>query len=368
MTEDHPGPAASEEGGVFDHIVLGGGLAGLTLGLNLARAKPREKVLVLEAAPEVGGLARTTLLDRVVFDFGPHVLRDRDGHTITRLSPQIKFLPFHTSPSTFKHGCYFDHVIPVVTRANIDRLPVDVRSRVLEEVAGLPSKETPGDESSFGAYVDSRLGRALSWEFFGQYSRKWWGVDPRELHVQLAPRGVMVGERASYTTVATDFSKPTHEYYPEIGGFGAIVKDLRAQVLTLTSSNLTLRTGSAVNALEMDGDRVRRVLTAGGGAFEVRGSVCSTIPLTRLGSLLGVRVPLRFRAEIGVFLTARREASKDVPSSWTYSLHCERWRRIGPASNRSCSAIFKSSGGSGCKHFAKRRLKTGPHRAPGAIA
>ena len=318
MTEDHPGPAASEEGGVFDHIVLGGGLAGLSLGLNLARSRPRARVLLLEAAPTLGGLARTTDLDGVLFDFGPHVLRDRDGHLLQRLSPHVRLRAFHTLPATYKHGTLFDHVIPVVSLANIERLPTAVRARAREEIGRLNSEDHRSHDDSFGSYLESRLGPTLTWEFFGQYSQKWWGSPPHELNVALAPKRIRVGETVTYSTVATGFTTPKDEYYPEEGGYGAIVSGLRAQAEEVPHANLTLRTGSPVAGLDLDGDRVRGVRTADGTFYEARTSVVSTIPLTRLGPLLGVPVPLRFRAEIGVFVTAEREAAKEVPASWIY--------------------------------------------------
>lgn len=48
---DHPNPGRGTPAGSYDAIVLGGGLAGLTLALQIKKARPNTSVLVLERRP-----------------------------------------------------------------------------------------------------------------------------------------------------------------------------------------------------------------------------------------------------------------------------------------------------------------------------
>src|ERR671914_584753 len=64
------------------HLVLGAGPAGLTAGYTLARRG--ERVKVIEAAPQVGGLARTEVRDGYRFDLG--------GHRFYTKSPEVEAL------------------------------------------------------------------------------------------------------------------------------------------------------------------------------------------------------------------------------------------------------------------------------------
>jgi len=53
-----------------DYVVLGGGVAGLTIGREIARAG--RSVIVVERGATVGGLARTFRRDGYSFDLGGH--------------------------------------------------------------------------------------------------------------------------------------------------------------------------------------------------------------------------------------------------------------------------------------------------------
>ncbi|HSM55932.1 MAG TPA: FAD-dependent oxidoreductase [Candidatus Sulfomarinibacteraceae bacterium] len=56
----------------YDTVVVGGGLAGLTAAIYLARGGSR--VTLFEKAPEVGGRAQTRRQDGFLFNLGPHAL------------------------------------------------------------------------------------------------------------------------------------------------------------------------------------------------------------------------------------------------------------------------------------------------------
>ena len=58
-------------------VIIGGGLCGLTTGF--LPAKNGRNCLLLEKGDDVGGLARSFVLDDIVFDIGPHVLYDKDS-------------------------------------------------------------------------------------------------------------------------------------------------------------------------------------------------------------------------------------------------------------------------------------------------
>lgn len=63
----------------FEVVVVGGGLAGLTASLLLARGGKR--VCLVERAPQLGGRAITQRQDGYALNLGPHALY-RGGHAM----------------------------------------------------------------------------------------------------------------------------------------------------------------------------------------------------------------------------------------------------------------------------------------------
>ena len=60
--------------------ILGGGLAGLTVG-----ALTEGETEILEAADECGGLCRSWTVDGFTHDFGGHILFSRDAELLAEL-------------------------------------------------------------------------------------------------------------------------------------------------------------------------------------------------------------------------------------------------------------------------------------------
>src|SRR6185436_2734268 len=150
--------------------ILGGGLAGMACAADLA--KQGVKVRVLEAQPQVGGLAQSFAIDGYVCDLGPHRFHSNrvqvndhakdalagNVHDRVRMSRIFLFRRFFYYP--LRAGNVLRNLPPLVlVRAFLDYWAMWIRQKF---------KPLPDD--SFENYVRKRFGNTLYRVFFGTYT------------------------------------------------------------------------------------------------------------------------------------------------------------------------------------------------------
>jgi len=293
-------------------VIMGAGLAGLSIGLNLTQRGSR--VVFIEKESEVGGLGRSHPLQNVIFDYGPHVLRSSDGNLVEWISSLVKFRQYHTKAAIYKYGKLFDFVIPVIPWSDISRLPSSVVSKVQAELRNLKAPAASG-ATNFQDFIIERVGATLYREFFGEYSAKWWGVSPKSLSIDLAPRGLVIGNDASYAHITTGFVVPKREFYPETGGYGSIGQALYKVLLGKDAKFLL---NSKVTDIETDGQSVTELWLGDSDKIKIVDRLFSSVPLPIVCSMLGIQCDLRFRSHIACFLVFPKNAISVPPFSWIY--------------------------------------------------
>jgi protoporphyrinogen oxidase len=168
-------------------VVLGGGVTGLTVAAELA-GDGRHHVLLLENAPDLGGLASTFQIEGHTFDTGSHRLhedcvpavaqllhelcgddllrRERNGVIYIRGKP----LPY---PPTV-----FDILHSLTTRERASALRDLIHARL--HAARFPPAK------NFEQYAIGRVGRFLYERFYQPYAAKLYGMPPTALGIEPA--------------------------------------------------------------------------------------------------------------------------------------------------------------------------------------
>ncbi|MDD4957086.1 MAG: FAD-dependent oxidoreductase [Candidatus Omnitrophica bacterium] len=166
-----------------DIVVLGGGLAGCTLGYLLKRAG--YNVTIVEKNEYMGGLCHTGDFHGVNYEFGPHVLYAEPGS-----EEEIFFRKFLDNrehrffPLLSIDGSLDDLADFPVTAANVLKLPLEDREKAVEELYHV-NLEKPSHEN-FQKYVISRVGATMYRYFFENYNKKQWGIDPVDMDIEWA--------------------------------------------------------------------------------------------------------------------------------------------------------------------------------------
>jgi len=298
-------------------IILGGGLAGLSYAYGQMRKVNSSVTIIGKKNDTVGGLMRTFNISDFLFDFGPHIFRSKDKRILNFVKDLLHndYLRVSSNPAIFKYGKFFDNVIPAITYRNIESLPSKVKEKIERELKDSNNRRLC--LTNFEECIHSQVGETLYLEIFGEYTQKFWGVDPKNLSSDLAPKNLTISEEKSYAHITTDFEKPSEEIYPTTGGIFKIVKELEDKI---HAAGGTILTSSNVKKLEADGNEIAKIIIEKDeDEIEIstgRKLVVSTIPLTLLCRMLGIETSLSYRGDICIFL--KLKGNKMLSFSWVY--------------------------------------------------
>lgn len=171
----------------FDVLVVGAGFAGAVLAERLAAGSDR-RVLVVDRRPHVGGNAYDEIdaAGILVHRYGPHIF-----HTNSR--DVVDYLSRFTDWRPYEHR--------VLASVGELLVPMPINRTTLNAVCGL-SLSSDAEAAAFLASraepttairtaedaVVAKVGRELYALFFRDYTRKQWGLDPRELDRSVTER------------------------------------------------------------------------------------------------------------------------------------------------------------------------------------
>lgn len=307
-------------------VVAGGGPAGLTAALTLARAG--WPVILVEREPEVGGLARTVERDGYRFDLG--------GHRFFTRVPEVRalwdellggdmLLRQRRSRILF-HGRYFDY--PITAASAFRGLGPLESGRILSSYVAAKLRPLR-PEVSLADWLVNRFGRRLFETFFRPYTEKVWGQRCETIGAQWAAQRIQgMSLRAALAdmlrrgsggqrTLLTEFR------YPRLGP-GMLWNRMSRSI---DEAGQRVFTGHAVAAVRHRSGLVREVEIEGAGGRTVlpASHLVSTLPLRDLVRLVDPALPadvasaaagLRYRDFLVVALIL--EGPDPFPDTWLY--------------------------------------------------
>lgn len=311
--------------GAADVAVLGGGVAGLASGLELARRGWR--VTVLEKGGEVGGLARTIKQGDFRFDVGGHRFHSHNPRLLRWVQALLgdDLLSVERRSHIYLQGRYVRYPLQFPDALRIFNLRQLLRVLGSYTAARWRQRRAKSEASSFESWVVQRFGRELFEIYFRPYTEKVWGIPCIELSANWAAQRITVPNLAQTIRRALVPGRrppPTlisRFYYPRYG-FGMIPARISEELQRAGGRVVTGATVSAVQPLE-DGYTITYQTERGESRLSA-GQVISTIPLDVLLHALPqvtaapVDTGLDYRDLICVFLAIDRpRVSRD---HWTY--------------------------------------------------
>ena len=321
-------------------VVLGGGIAGLTVGSALARSGA--DTTVVEAAPFPGGLASGFRDRGYTFDFFSHRLWTRDGEVLRLVEGWVesRLLVRRKISRILLDGKLYNYPIDLRDLLKGGSARLAVRA-IVGYAAARIAAEPPRED--FRGFMISRYGAPLYDTFFGPYTEKLCGCSSSEISMDLALGAVpQTGILTQLIHRLTGRMEPWDDFLYPAGGFHELPQGM-ARDLTRSGGKLLL--GHAVRGVRSRAGRVVSVEAASGPrSLDLPADlVVSTIPLIALLKLLQpaadrealeAAAALRHRAMVAVYLGIRRERVSE--DHWIYvSDPAIRFNRLSETTNYS---------------------------------
>lgn len=305
-------------------LIVGGGPAGLTAGLELVTGK--YPVHIFEKSENLGGIARTELHNGNRFDIG--------GHRFYTKLPEVqklwedmlgeRFLKVPRLSRIFYLGQFFEY--PINPIQVLIRLGATESLKIF--LSYLRARLFPSrDENNFEQWVSNRFGRRLYSMFFKTYTEKVWGIPCNQIKAEWAAQRIMdlsIGSAIRNAILGDKTVKSLiDEFHYPVKGPGMMWEAFSDRIVKLGGS---VELNSDVIALHHHGNRVTKLfadMPNGEKEFEA-GEIISTMPIDELINKLVPPPPkdvlkaansLNYRAFILVGLVMQGDL---FPDNWIY--------------------------------------------------
>lgn len=302
--------------------VIGAGPAGITCAYQLA--KQGVEVHLYEAAPQVGGLAKSLDLWGQKVDLGPHRFFSDDTR-VNKLWLEVAGRDYRMVDRLtriyYKNNFYYYPVkaFDALSKLGLFTSAICVLSYFKEKL--LPTKQ----DGTFESWVTNRFGKRLYEIFFKTYTEKLWGIKCNELDADFAAQRIKkfsLGEAmksalgiggTKHKTLVDQFAYPT-------GGTGMIYERMEkfvnangGKVLCNTPVKRVLKEGDTATGIElMSGEVVNYDHVVSTMPFTIMVKQLPGIPQ----NIVDFANKLSFRNTILVYLHID---GKDLfPDNWLY--------------------------------------------------
>ncbi|HOX23468.1 MAG TPA: NAD(P)-binding protein, partial [Elusimicrobiales bacterium] len=206
-----------------DTLILGGGLAGLSLADRLGGS-----VLVIEGADAPGGLCRSYEFCGVSCDVGPHIIFSRNKRLTDELCSLASTAQLRRSNRIFHKGRFVKYPF----ENELSALEPAERDYCLKEFLENPRREAPA--GNMQDFFLKTFGRGITELYLGPYNRKIWKYDPAQMDTQMVERiprppdeDVIRSARGESTE---GYEHQLYFHYPQQGGTESLIKGLLARL------------------------------------------------------------------------------------------------------------------------------------------
>ncbi|MFH1061671.1 MAG: FAD-dependent oxidoreductase [Candidatus Omnitrophota bacterium] len=259
-------------------IILGAGLAGLSTAFHI-----QDEVKIFEKEDQVGGLARTDLVNGFIFDYDGHLLHFKTNYVkqlINKLLPDL--LSSHKRNAwIYSHDIYTKYPF----QANTFGLPLQIVKKCILGMLKASLKTKDNDQQNLYEWMLDRFGKGITKYFMYPYNYKFWTVPPQELIAdwtvnyvpQVKIKTVLDG---AFTLKTKALGYNSEFWYPQTGGIDQLAKAFANQVKNIYTEHET-------QAIDLE----QKTVKFNNGRTEKFTQLICSLPMIELKKLIVNKMP-----------------------------------------------------------------------------
>ena len=206
-------------------VILGSGIAGISAGYHLE--KSGENVVIYEKDNDWGGLCGNFTIDGFRFDRFVHFTFAPDEYIKNIFKESVELIEHVPFPSNYYKGIWIRHP----AQNNLAPLSSEEKTDIIYDFVNRIEK--PVDEiQDYGEWLRVQYGNYFAENFPFKYTRKYWGVEPKELETKWVGQRMYTPDlkqvlKGSFETQDECFYYSKVMKYPKKGGFRSILNKCR---------------------------------------------------------------------------------------------------------------------------------------------
>lgn len=272
-------------------LIVGAGICGCTAAYELS--KRGFKVILIEKSPSIGGLAKTFRYGDFLFDIGPHRFFSNEQSILAYVQDVIgkEYVLIPRVSDVYFLNKYYSWPLKPAVLLN---LPLSITVKSAQNLLSMAFTRRSYEIETFEEYILRNYGPTLYNSFFKDYTEKFLGVCPKELHYLWAHEGMkktVIDERLASRNLIEILKsflcfKPAHTefIYPRHGGIGSFCDTLARKI---KENGGEVCTHTAITRLKFSAHEVTEVLLQDNRTIEPS-KIIWTGALEDVANLLGV--------------------------------------------------------------------------------
>lgn len=294
---------------VKKYYIIGGGVSGLTLALELLRKGA--SVTIIESSDHAGGLASSVYYEDYVIDYGPHLFHSAHPEIIEYWKDLVgeKLVSKDFYSGNYRNGKIYDYPINLETAP--EQYSEDEFNQIKNDLAAIDEEEL-SSASNYHDYVRSLAGNFLAEAFFTKYPSKLWGIETKELSARFAPRRIEIREKR------IPFHSGPGRFAGIIeGGCGVLANSILKEIIKLGGEVVFNSKVKKINTDDLN--NIISLEDTSGKIYDTSNScITSTIPIDKISKMLGHDSSLYFRKIILVNIVIKGDDPFPKDYDWLY--------------------------------------------------